>query len=396
MKIFHQLSTQLSVLAKEEKGGVLPLVGLAFTVLVLSSGFAIDYTRAQIVKERLQWAVDAGALAGAKKAPSGNIGNVQQEAIDYFRANFPEGYMDTRGGNISAQWIDTINGQGDGVRFTVSEMVMENYFTDFLGIDDMLISATADVNTLPINPLDLVISIDVSGSMAWRDNTGATCLSGSAVPPVCNTGISRIANAKASMVSLINMLQGPNTRFGIVPWDQKVNAGGILAAVPAGDQMVAPDVVGLGNAGLAGSECASPVSTYCAETITPMTYLTSNVGTVNAAINGLVVDGDTDGALGMMWAVRQFENTHLGGWAGWQLPAENKAIVFITDGFNTRYYDNPPFTDSGDPTIRPASNAQQLVWCDYAKNTLGATIYTIAYNMPNPPSDPRMIAAYNT
>lgn len=119
-------------LFRSQDGGVLMLVGLAFGVIVLASGFTIDFARAQIVRERLQWAIDAAALAGARVAHEG-IGSVQQEANAYFRANFPNGYMGTRGGNISARNIGTVNGKGRGIEFKVTNMTMESYMVDATG-----------------------------------------------------------------------------------------------------------------------------------------------------------------------------------------------------------------------------------------------------------------------
>src|SRR5688572_10515687 len=84
---------RFSHLWSNEHGAVLPLVGLAFVSLLLVTGFAVDYARAQMVKDRLQWALDAAALGGANAASTGDLARVRSEGMRYLSANFPNGFM---------------------------------------------------------------------------------------------------------------------------------------------------------------------------------------------------------------------------------------------------------------------------------------------------------------
>lgn len=390
------MKNKIRKLDVDQRGAVLPLVGLSLAILVLVSGFAIDYTRAQIVKERLQWAVDAGALAGAKFASSGDIKDVRREARDYFRANFPVGYMNTRGGNIRAQRIGTVSGRGEGIRFTVSNITMENHFIDFLGINDIKVTASADVNTLPISPLDVVLSVDVSGSMNWKDGD-ASCMGGSSLPSHCvlegpnqpKPG-SRMYNAIPYMKKLVDTLAGPNTRFGLVPWDQKVNISRAFARTAGrGNSPLASDTRNNLSRVFKGNANASidyPWRTNWANPpIERMTYLTGSKSKIKGAIGRLRGRGGTDGSLGMLWANRMFKNNNFGGWRGWRAPADNKVIVFITDGLNTRFFETPETeaTKLGYYVDRTNnSNARMRKYCRDAKKE-DILIFTIAYNQPN-------------
>lgn len=405
----QQMIKTIKGVMRGERGAVLPLVGLAFGVVVLASGFAIDYTRAQIVKERLQWAVDAGALAGAKMAVGGTLAQIRTEANAYFRANFPEGYMQTSGGQINVQQINPAGGQGEGLRFTVDGLKMDNLLFGIFGADQTQISALAEVNTLPIKPLDIVFSVDLSGSMQVVAGKGMPCVyldeSTGTYPANCYAGTSKLANAKTAMRNMLTQLHsGTDVRFGLVGWTTVVN--GYNAFTGSNPSITCPD--GSRWAGFASDNrlrvamdnaaSPGPFSTPCQEftagtirgsgPVQPMRYLTNNRGTINNAISALRPDGNTDGSLGMLWAYNMFLNR---GWAGWKTPAANKSIVLLTDGDNTKYFGNP--SDLADPDVYGVqANNRQIQICNQAKNA-GIAVYTIAYDMSN--SIPSRVRAKN-
>lgn len=391
-----------------EQGAVLPIIGFAFIALVMAVGFGFDYARASIVKQRLQWALDAAALAGAKMSATGaNDGAVRQEAQRYFAANFPANFMDT--GPMPTVNMTSAPAQFGGVskgyQFTVNNVKVPNLITRIMGNKDTTVAALAEVNTLPVNPQDVVIAIDVSGSMRWRDGIGAGCdtgsIAGCEITPENFRGPpgSRLANAKTAIKGLIDSLNGSNIRFGLVPWDDKVNVGrGEFNAVSAGDDYMISGLdttqIDMGNAfgpdpivytsyGRTLADCPHNKTTWCdRQRIRPIVYLTTDRARVKAAVDDLVYDGNTDSANGFVWALRQYENHHLGGWTHWQTPSKTRTIVLVTDGINTRFYAGPPYSDQ-----RASTNAQTMAWCDYAKGLNGGmsepiqNIYTIAFNM---------------
>jgi Flp pilus assembly protein TadG len=62
------------------------------TLLLLATGLAVDSGRAYVVKAQLSKAVDGAALAAARSL---NSGNPRAEAVQIFKANFPQGYLGT-------------------------------------------------------------------------------------------------------------------------------------------------------------------------------------------------------------------------------------------------------------------------------------------------------------
>lgn len=362
-------------LFRSQDGGVLMLVGLAFGVIVLASGFTIDFARAQIVRERLQWAIDAAALAGARVAHEG-IGSVQQEANAYFRANFPNGYMGTRGGNISARNIGTVNGKGRGIEFKVTNMTMESYMVDAMGMNDIKVSGLAQVNTMPAGPHDIVLAVDVSGSMEWCESS-ACVYSGDPGCTGCGASSIRMYQAKQAMRIFLDEMQGgQDIRIGIVPWDQKVNAGGVALGkgTNSSTRMVA-NVSHTGNASPPTFGVASNVCTFAGCTpIRPMTFFRGNFNTIRNRIDDLQGEGNTDGALGMWWAMEMLRNGNTRNWVNWSRPADVKSIIFLTDGINTKYYGNPGVTSN-------AADGPFRNLCNTAKNQRDIQIYTIGYNL---------------
>lgn len=361
---------------QSESGSAMLLIGLAFGIMVLAVGGTIDMARAQIVRERLQWAVDAAALAAARESTQAMR---EARAMDYFRANFAPGYMGTSGGNFQVSSVNTINGKGTGLRFRVNNLRMKSGFLGVGGaltgggggMNNIKISANAVVNTMPVGPHDIVLAVDVSGSMDWNDNSGNTCLytGDPGCLPISPPGNERMTKAKQAMRSFVDEIRGgKGIRIGIVPWDQKVNAGGVALGKGANapDRMVA-NVTHTGNA-----IEASNLTTYAGSSIIrPMTFLRENMTTITNRINALVTDGNTDGALGMWWAVEMLRDNNNRNWVNWSRPAPTKSIIFITDGINTRYWAGP---DTGD-----ASDTRFASICSNAKP--GIRVYVVAFNL---------------
>lgn len=368
---------KLKALLKSRDGAVLPLIGLSFGILVLASGFTIDYSRAQIVKERMQWAVDAAALAAAKAAPEGQAA-VQRAANAYFRANFPQGYMGTRGGGVKA----TLGNKGNGysVKLDVTNVKMESYLVDAVGMGDFKVDAGAVVNTLPMSPLDVVVAIDASGSMLWRDDTGATCLfaggtcaAGDVDCPsraaYCRSNPTRLASAKGPIKDLRDMLHSNQNRFGIVTWSHITrNSGGTY------------------RSGSNSRNCPyynTIVQCDAEYRLDPIMTLNTNKNAFNNRINNLKIGGNTDHANGMYWAYQTIKNSN----------RTNRSIVFITDGWPTMDYRKYSAVFGTDTAMQQSLLNKFVDLCKTARNQ-GINVYTVVFNL-NKTSTGRQGMVYN-
>ncbi|MFD2204193.1 pilus assembly protein TadG-related protein [Kiloniella antarctica] len=186
-----------------DRGAILVNFGLAVIPLVGMVGLGVDTGRGYIVKARLSQALDAAALAAAPYADD----NVKLQATfrNYFDANFPSDFM---GADITLA-VPVIENNGTIVTVTASATV-DTTLMQVLGKDTMSVSAVAEVTRL-ITPLDVVISIDTTGSMGSSDGSG-----------------SRLTSAKAAANVLVDKLFGAETesenlQVALVPWSAAVN-----------------------------------------------------------------------------------------------------------------------------------------------------------------------------
>jgi hypothetical protein len=82
------MRTHLQRLARDERGGVLPLVGLCLTVLLGFAAIAIDLGQERALRAQLEGTADAAALAAAAQLPDES--KARKKALEYAEQNMPE------------------------------------------------------------------------------------------------------------------------------------------------------------------------------------------------------------------------------------------------------------------------------------------------------------------
>jgi Flp pilus assembly protein TadG len=205
----------LKRLRLDNKGASALIIGFSLVPIIGIVGFATDISRAYIVKSRLGDALDAAALAGGRTLfnKEQHVKNIKK----YFHANIKGQLM---GATITGPFEVDKDGivLADDHAHTQGEKLMRikatanvptllmSIFTDA----PIEVSNSAEV-TREIAQLDLVLAIDMSGSMGSYLN-----------------GKKRLNIAVDSAKSLVNILYGPLTtspliNIGIVPWSSTVN-----------------------------------------------------------------------------------------------------------------------------------------------------------------------------
>lgn len=193
----------LNAIARDKRGGIAVFLATAIVPLVGFLGLAVDTTRGYLVKSRLSQALDAAGLAGGRVIFSANRdADIQM----YFAANFPPGYM---GATVTGPTIAP-NATNQKLTLTASA-VIDTTFLRVLGIDNMTVRSETEV-TRQEQLLDVVLAIDVSGSMSSSAGSGQT----------------RIQAARSAANSLVSILFGSDEtkallKIGLVPWNSKVN-----------------------------------------------------------------------------------------------------------------------------------------------------------------------------
>ena len=189
--------------AKDERGAVAVFLGAGIIVLVGVVGLSVDTIRGYLVQSRLSAALDSAGLAGGRVmfSPTRDA-DIQM----FFNANFPPGFM---GATVTGPTIAT--DPSNSVLTLSASADVGTTFMRVLGFDTLTVASTSQI-TRQTNILEVMLAIDISGSMN-------SSVSG---------GSSRIAAARTAAKSLTSILFNAATtpgslQIGLVPWNGKVN-----------------------------------------------------------------------------------------------------------------------------------------------------------------------------
>jgi Flp pilus assembly protein TadG len=230
LELKRRMWRRMRSLRRDDRGVIAIWFALAAVPLIGLVGIGLDTARSHLVRSRLSTAIDAAALAGGNAffAPTRD-----DDIRMYFQANFPANYL---GATITGPRI-----VADEVNQTLTISASADVPTTLmrvLGNDKAIVAASAEV-TRRMKALDVVLSMDVSGSMGTRD-PGQT--------------LTRLAATKQAAKELVTIVFGGDTRkellnIGLVPWSSKVNVmidgqtfnAGLTRSVGV-PQFTAPDI----------------------------------------------------------------------------------------------------------------------------------------------------------
>jgi Flp pilus assembly protein TadG len=203
-------------------GGVLTWGAILMVPLIAFIGIGADAARGYLVRARLSQSLDAAALAAGREAS--DMTKAEEIAKTVFKANFPAGYMDAAldGPNI------TFNADKDTVTASASA-VLPAYFVRLIGHDTFTVAASTEVTRKTVY-MDVVVSIDVSGSMG--EYIG---------------GVKKIDAASTAARTLVDALFGTTEtkdllKMGLVTWNSNariLDSGATYNPAEATSQTVA-------------------------------------------------------------------------------------------------------------------------------------------------------------
>lgn len=372
-------------------GAVALMFALLVPLLVGSSGIALDYARAYLVKQRLSQALDAAALAGAASATEAD--EIEQKILEFFAANYPEE-------KIGATFDPEVS--IDGNEITVSGVaIYTTTFLRFLGIEEIDINSVTVVQR-EVQGLEVVLVMDNTGSMATNNN------------------IATLRTAATNFVNIMfeNTSNPEYVRIGLVPYSTSVNVGSYgLGENPDGSYYDSAFVNNphdleydtdssdqwhgcvLANAYPDDTDDNSEtwdmyrycldedenlVCDYYSEAYncsgrgrrrtcsyrnvarnspnyicpdTPVTPITSDQDALIESIETMDADGHTYGNYGMVWGYRLISPEYpFEEGAAWDSELWRKAIVMMTDGVNTMH----PYYSTYGPTADHDISASDL------------------------------------
>jgi Flp pilus assembly protein TadG len=163
-------SSKLSI--RTRRGFVLPTAAVLFIVGIPIAGLVIDVGVFYMVQSRLQAAVDAGSLAGARALARGDnstaqIANAQTTAQAYVNANYPGGYLAST--NLSVP-LPTVSVNNFTRTVTVNGAVdAPHLFMRWFGGTLTTVRASAVATRRDVN---IMLVMDRSGSLANSGSCG--------------------------------------------------------------------------------------------------------------------------------------------------------------------------------------------------------------------------------
>lgn len=184
---------------RDRHGGLLTWAAMLMVPLLGFIGIGVDSARGYMVRARLSQALDSAALAAGRQASNETKATAAAQLM--FKSNFPTGYMDA----VVTGPTLAFNTTSDTVAVTASAAI-PTYFVHLIGINTFSVSASSEVTRRTVF-MDVVVSIDVSGSM--DDYIGGT---------------KKITAARNAARTLVDVLFGSSEtkellKMGLVTWN---------------------------------------------------------------------------------------------------------------------------------------------------------------------------------
>ncbi len=185
--------------ARNTKGNVAVLFGLAIIPIMITVGGAVDYGRALLVRERMADAADAAALA-IGSWPGLTEAQLKAKAQQFFNANYPPSELGTAGA-IDVKFV------GDNINVTLKGSVPTT-FMELANIPSIDVGVETVVTRRQRN-IELALVLDTTGSMGQSGKMSAMQ-----------------SAAKKMVETLFNGQATSNTlNVSVVPFAAAVNVG---------------------------------------------------------------------------------------------------------------------------------------------------------------------------
>lgn len=184
------------------RGGIAPLLALAFVPLMGAVGAAVDYSRASAARTAFQAALDSTALMLSKTAANQTTTDFQASATAIFHSLYTR--PDTKNIVVTATYTST-----GGSKVTLNgTAAVATHFVSVLGYQDIDIAASA-TSTWGNSRLRVALVLDNTGSMWSADKMTAL---------------------KAASISLLTQLKNAavspeDVYVSIIPFNKVVNVG---------------------------------------------------------------------------------------------------------------------------------------------------------------------------
>jgi len=167
---------QVNDMKKNQRGFAVIMTALTMLVCIPLVGLAIDVGVLYMIKGKIQQAVDAAALAGARALANGansaaQTSSAQAEATKFFNANFPAGYWGTTNVQFPTPTVDSTSTPNYRTVTTSATITAPLYFLRVLGQNTTTIATSSQAGRRDVA---MMIVLDRSSSMNTYPYQGTT------------------------------------------------------------------------------------------------------------------------------------------------------------------------------------------------------------------------------
>jgi Flp pilus assembly protein TadG len=200
--LFQQLRQSLFDFCSAQSGNVALTFGIAIIPIMCGVGAAVDYSRANDVKVKLQSAVDSTALMLSKEAATDTSSQLQSNASKYFLAMFnPSGVQNV---SLTATYSST-----GGTNIVVNgSALVPTTFMQIFGVNTMEVGSSSTVRWGSTR-LRVAMVLDNTGSMQQSGKMNA-------LKTAANNFLSQMKSAAAN---------NGDVYVSIIPFSTSVNVG---------------------------------------------------------------------------------------------------------------------------------------------------------------------------
>lgn len=332
-------SRKLCARFEEDRSGTVAIIfSLSLVLLCMTTGLAIDASRAYAISSKIAAVIDAAALSAAKSLDGYNA--TDAEVRSRARAVFDAHTTNMVVTDVAfTNFIVTADRSNYSISISV-DVDVPTSFGQLAGVPRFQFTKSA-LAVYARRPIELAMVLDVTGSM---NDFGKLSAMKSATKDVINTIIDSAAS---------------RSKIGLAPFSAAVNVGSFLSSVANG-QSIFRDTCVIERPGGAGQDDRAPVGTARANVMTSsrpdddddryhyvcpaarVVPLTNDASSLRAAVDSYTATGWTAGHMGTAWGWYLLSPEWSGVWGFSPAPynAESvvKAALIMTDGvFNTSY-----------------------------------------------------------
>ena len=217
----HRRKGLLSRLRRDIKGNTLAIVGAGLVPLTAIIGSGVDMSRAYMAKTRLQSACDAAALAGRRVMQNDTLTqSVTDEATRFFTFNFPQGLYNT------AAFTPSVTRPESGTVRVAAATTIPTAVMRIFGFTSLPLEVNCDA-TLSFVNTDVMLVLDVTGSMAWDINGNTTGDESARKITALREAVMALYDELAPIQTQLEA-NGLRLRYGVVPYSSTVNVGTLI------------------------------------------------------------------------------------------------------------------------------------------------------------------------